>query len=478
MQVKKVKSEGLSVELKVTVPASDIEAQIDERLKELGKTVKISGFRPGKVPMAMLKQRYGQSVRGEALEKAVNQSSAKAMADEKIRPAMQPKIEITKFEDDNTLEYTLQVEQIPEFEPADFKKITVEKPVAKVEKKSIEEALERIAEGHKSTETIKEKRATKKGDTILMSFDGSVDGERKPGMQSDEHELELGSNAFIPGFEEQLIGKKAGEKVDVTVTFPEEYHAKDLAGKEAIFACEIKELRKSSPAKLDDELAKKVGMEDFAKLEEAIEGKIKEEYEKFSKARVKRALLDALDEANRFDVPKGMVEIEFKQIWDQHLGDIKQRGLDVEKAEKDKETKDEFQTIAERRVRLGLLLSELGQKNQIQILPEELNRAVMQQAYSYPGQEQEVIKYFQSNPQALDAIRAPLYEDKVVDFILEQVKVKEVTVSVDDLTADIDEEKETERKKKAAPKKSTASKKAGDAAAKKKAPAKKKAAKK
>lgn len=460
MQVKKTKSDGLSVELKVTVPASDIEAQIDERLQELGKTVKISGFRPGKVPMAMLKQRYGQTVRGEALEKAVNQSSAKAMEKEKIRPAMQPKIEITKFEDDNTLEYTLQVEQIPEFEPADFKKITVEKPVAEVEKKSIDEALERIAAGHKSTEVIKEKRATKKGDTILMSFDGSVDGERKPGMQSDEHELELGSGAFIPGFEDQLIGKKVGETVDVTVTFPEEYHAKDLAGKEAVFVCEIKELRKSVPAKIDDDLAKKLGMDSAAKLKDAVKEKITEEYEKFSKARVKRSLLDALDEANKFDVPKGMVEAEFKQIWDQHINDIKQRGLDVDKAEKDKETKDEFQTIAERRVRLGLLLSEIGQKNQIQILPEELNRAVMQQAYNYPGQEQEVIKYFQSNPQALDAIRAPLYEDKVVDFILEQVKVKENKVSVDELTADLDEEKETGRKEKAGAKKSTAKKKA------------------
>lgn len=467
MQVKQTKSDGLSVELKVTVPAKDIEAQIDERLKELGKTVKISGFRPGKVPMTLLKQRYGQSVRGEALEKAVNQSSAKAMQKEKIRPAMQPKIEITKFEDDNTLEYTLQVEKIPEFEPCDFKKITVEKPVADVEKKAIDEALDRIAEGHKSSEVIKEKRATKKGDTILMSFDGSVDGERKPGMKSDEHELELGSNAFIPGFEDQLIGKKAGEKVEVKVTFPDEYHAKDLAGKEAIFDCEIKELRKSVPAKLDDELAKKLGMEDIAKVKDAIKDKIAEEYNKFSKARVKRSLLDELDKANRFEVPKGMVDAEFNQIWNQHIGDIKQRGLDVDKAEKDKDTKEEFQEIAERRVRLGLLLSEIGQKNKIQILPEELNRAVMQQAYNYPGQEQEIIKYFQTNPQALDSIRAPLYEDKVVDFILEQVKIKENKVSVDELTADIDEEKETERKKKAAPKKK--------AAAKKKAPTKKKA---
>ncbi len=471
MQVKKVKSNGLSVELKVTVPATDIEAQIDERLKELGKTVKISGFRPGKVPMTLLKQRYGQTIRGEALEKAVNRSSAKAMEKEKIRPAMQPKIEITKFEDDNTLEYTLQVEQVPEFEPADFKKISIEKPVAKVEKKSIDEALNRIADGHKSTETIKEKRATKKGDTILMSFDGSVDGERKPGMKSDEHELELGSGAFIPGFEDQLIGKKAGETVDVTVTFPDEYHAAELAGKEAVFVCEIKELRKSIPAKLDDELAKKVGMDSFAKLKEAVEERIADEYNKFSKARVKRSLLDALDDANQFEVPKGMVEAEFNQIWSQHIGDIKQRGLDVAKAEKDKETKDEFQTIAERRVRLGLLLSEIGQKNQIQVLPEELNRAVMQQAYNYPGQEQEVIKYFQSNPQVLDSIRAPLYEDKVVDFILDQVKVKEVTVSVDELTADQDEEKEAERKKKAAPKKKTVVKKP---ATKKKAAAKKK----
>ncbi len=465
MQVKKVKSEGLSVELKISISANEIEAQIDERLKELGKTVKISGFRPGKVPMTLLKQRYGQSVRGEALEKAVNQSSAKAMEQENIRPAMQPKIEITKFEDDNTLEYTLQVEKIPEIKPADFKKISIEKPVAKVSKKDLDDALKRIAENHKTTEAVKEKRATKKGDTILMSFDGSVDGERKPGMKSDEHELELGSGAFIPGFEDQLIGKKAGETVEVTVTFPEEYHAKDLAGKEAVFVCEIKELRKSIPAKLDDDLAKKLGMDDFAKLKDAVEERIKGEYEKFSKSRVKRSLLDALDEANRFEVPKTMVDAEFKQIWDQHINDIKKRDLDVAKAEKDSETKKEFQEIAERRVRLGLLLSEIGQKNQIQILPEELNRAVMQQAYNYPGQEQEVIKYFQSNPQALDSIRAPLYEEKVVDFILEQAKVKEVTVSVDELTADIDEEKETERTSKASAKKTT----------KKKAPAKKKA---
>ncbi len=499
MKVEELKSEGLNRGFKVTITAADIDTHIDERLLEVGKTVKLPGFRPGKVPMDLLKQRYGKAVLGEVLEKAVNDTSTKIIADKKLQPAMKPKIEVKEFDEGKDLVYTMDLEVLPEFDVIDLKGVKVEKPVAKVEDKEIDEALERIAGQRKDSKPIEGKRGAKEGDIVVIDFKGrTADGTEYPGMASDGHQLELGSGQFIPGFEEQIVGTRAGDDVEVKVTFPEKYQMADLAGKDAIFDVKLHEIREPQKMEVGEELAKTIGFEDLKALRAAVEEQIGREFDQLSRMKVKRALLDQLDETHTFDVPQGMLDMEFESILrqvehekHQHAHAHGDHDHDCETAHSvSDEEKEELREIANRRVRLGLVLSRIGNENNIQVSDQELQRAVINEAQRYQGQEREVFDYFQKNPQALEGLRAPLFEDKVVDFILELAQVEEKTVSAEELAKDDDEEEAAKPKKKTPAKKSSSKAKSEGKsedkpaaekkkpAAKKKAPAKKKAASK
>ena len=469
MQVTETKSEGLLYEFNITVPADEIETVVTNRLNELKKTAKIPGFRPGKVPVQMLRKQYGPSIMGEVLERTVDETSKKAMDERELRPVVQPKIEIVKFEDGADLEYTMAIEVMPTVEPMDFSKINLERMVVKADEEEITNALDRLANAHKTSEPVAKARKSKEGDFLVIDFVGKVDGEEFTGGKAEDYSLELGSGSFIPGFEDQLTGAKVGDHVEVNVKFPEEYGAEELAGKDAIFDVDVKELREGTPAVIDDELAKKAGIDDLETLKANIREEYEREFNEMARQRMKRTLLDELEDNHEFEVPASLVENEFEGIWaqfEQHRKQAEEEGVkeDVNEGKTDDELKEDYQAIAVRRVRLGLLLAEIGRMNNIDLNQEDLSRAMMQEAQRYPGQEQMVMDYFRNNPEAMHQLRAPILEDKVVDFIFELAKVSEKNVSIEEL---LKEPEEAPKKKKAAKK----------APGKKKAPAKKAAKK-
>lgn len=459
MNVKVTKEEGLQRELTIKVPASEMASKEEAKLHEIAKTIKVAGFRPGKVPVQVVKQRHGDAVMNEVLQEAVNDSTTKALADHKLKPAMQPNIDIKKFEPGKDLEYTVSFEMIPAIELKPVDKIKLEKLVTKVDDKAIDEAIERIAGSNKATKTVTSKRALKKGDIALIDFDGSVDGEKKPGMKAEGHELELGSGQFIPGFEDQLIGKKAGDEVSVTVTFPDPYTSEELAGKEAVFEVTIHEIKEYEDAKIDDAFAKQLGLKDLAELKERVEEQIQSEYDTYSRSRLKRELLDTLAESYSFDIPESLAKAELESIL-QQVEQEKQTHGDT--TELDAAAKKEYEQIAERRVRLGLVLSEIGASENITVSREDLNQALIAEARKYQGYERQVFEYYQNNQQAMESLKAPIFEEKVVDFIFEKADVKEKEVSLEELTQDPDEGKDPSNpagKKKAEKKKTTTAKK-------------------
>lgn len=450
MQVTELKKETLNVQYEVKVTAQDIDKEVDAKVEEVSKTIKKPGFRPGKVPVAMVKKQYGKALLGEVLEKVVNDTTAKIIEEKGLRPALQPKIEVKEFDEGKDLVYTMAVDLLPEFEVVDLKSLKLEKPVAKVEKKAVDEALERIAGSNRETEAVTEARATKKGDILVIDFHGRTakDNKPHPGMHAHDAQLELGSGQFIPGFEDQLVGKKVGDKVEVKVTFPEQYHAAELAGQDAIFDTEIKEIRQAKPVEINDEFAQKLGLDNEKSLRDIIEKQMQSEYDGFSRQKVKRALLDSLDDSHDFEIPAGMKDMEYQNI----LMQVKmERQADLKDGELTltAEEEEELQAIAERRVRLGLVLSEVGRANNVKITDQELQRAVITEAQRYPGQEAQVFEYYRKNRQALDALRAPVFEDKVVDFILELASVSEMPVSIEALTKEEDEDESYLEKKKA-----------------------------
>jgi len=440
MQVKEIKAEGLSVEMEVTVPANDIRKQQEVRLKEVGKTAKVPGFRPGKVPMTMLEQKYGRAVMGEVLESVVNETTAKVLKEKNIRPAMQPKIEVKTFDEGKDLVYHMQFEKLPTFDVIDLKGLKLERPVAKVDAKAIDETLEKIAGANRSMKPVEDGRATKKGDIAVITFHGRTkdDGVQHEGMHAHGVELELGSGRFIPGFEEQLIGKKAGDEVEVNVTFPKDYGATELAGREAIFDTIIESVQEAAPAAVDDELAKKMGMEDVKALRAAVEQQMNAEYLQQSRMKLKRQLLDILDEKHDFEIPKSMAEAEYQGILRQVEAERQQNPQ--EGADLTDEEKEELKQIAERRVRLGLILSEVGTKANVNVTNQEVQRAVMMEAQKYPGYEKQVFEYYKNNPQALDMLRAPIFEEKVVELIFKDSAITDKDVSIEELMKDDDDE--------------------------------------
>ena len=445
MKVSVLKKEGLTTELEVVVPSADIQKTVERELTAYGKNAKVPGFRPGKIPMQVLKQKYGTMIMGEVLEKTIQETSAKALKEQDIRPAMQPKIELAnenKFDENDDLTYTMKIESLPTFEIADLSKLNIEKPVAKVADSAVNEMLEKIAKNNRDFTKVEEARATKMGDIVLVDFHGQTkEGKSVPGMSGHDMQVELGSGQLIPGFEEQLVGKKVGDHVHVDVTFPEDYGQRELAGQPAMFHVDIKELREPGETKIDDELAKKLKVESLDKMKELISGQISGDYEQMTRMKVKRALLDALDETHDFEMPQGMIDIECEAITKQMEREKEQSGEKLT----DEEI-EELKTIAERRVRLGLVLAEIGRQNKVEVSNEEVRRAIHAEARKYPGQETQVLEFYSKNPQVIESFRAPLYEEKVVDFILGQANITEKEVSAEELAKD-DEELPKPKKK-------------------------------
>lgn len=443
MQVTETVSEGLKREYRIVVPADEIQAQVSSKLQDIGKQIRLPGFRPGKAPMQVLRQRYGKNVMGEVLESAVNQSSQKVMEDRGLKPAATPNVEIEKFDEGADLEFKVALEVLPEISPMDFSKIELERVTAEAEPESIETALQRIGEQNQKTRTVEESRPAQSGDVVVIDFVGKLDGEPFDGGSAQGYELKLGGGSFIPGFEDQLIGATPGEAKEVRVTFPADYGAEQLAGKEVVFDVTVKEIREPEPFEVSDDLARTVGFDDLDALRTSIKGRFESEYNAVARGRLKRALFDQLEEGHDFPVPQTLLDQEYEGIW----GEVKKQldgpqGETVREGKTDEELQADYRKVAERRVRLGLLLAEVGRANNISVSQDDLTRAVKAEVARYPGQEQQVFEFYQKNPGALARLQAPILEDKVVDFILELAKVSTKTVTPEELLKDPDEDKQ------------------------------------
>jgi len=446
MQVTETLSEGLKRELKITIPAGDLEAKLMDRMVSLKDQVRINGFRPGKVPLSHIKKTYGRSIMAEIVQETVTKSSEEVLQGRGERAAMQPTIDMTEDETEATaildgkkdLDITVSYEIMPTFEIGDLSGLAIEKPTLEVTDDEVMEQIEKIGAQSRPFEVKKGK--AKDGDRVTMSYLGKIDGVPFDGGADENGQLVLGSGQFIPGFEEQLVGVKAGDETVVKVTFPEAYGAAHLAGKEAEFDIVVKEVSKPGNLVIDDEFAKSLGLDSLDKLKEIIKSQIEGQYAGASRQKVKRQLLDQLDEKYNFDLPPSMLAQEFEGIWAQVTRDL----TEAKKTFEDEDTTEEkarveYQKIAERRVRLGLVLAEIGDKNKIQVTEDEIRNAILRQAQQYPGQEKEFFEFFRKNPQQLVAVRAPIFEEKVVDYVLELATVTEKAVTKDELLADDEE---------------------------------------
>lgn len=440
MQVTETLSEGLKRGFEVTLPAADIEQKRTAKLLEIGKSIRLPGFRPGKVPANLVRQRYGTAVMAEVLEESVNDATRQVLDDRGLRPAAQPKVDVKEIADAKDLQFTVEVELLPDVAMPDFGALHLTRYKAEPGAEEVDKALGEIASRQEGREAVTEDRGAQVGDTLTVDFVGKVDGVPFAGGTGTDMAVKLGGSGFIPGFSEGMEGMKPGESRTIDVTFPEEYHAKELAGKAATFELTAKTLEQPKPAELNDELATRIGFESLDKLREAVSERIQAEYNQVSRMRIKRELLDALSKAAAFEVPASMVEAEFDAIWKRIEEDLKAGRADEEDKGKDEATlRAEYRAIAERRVRLGLLLSEIGRQNGIQVGADELNRAMRAEAARYPGQEGQVMEFFRKNPQAADGLRGPIYEDKVIDFILELARVEDKVVTSEELSAEPDE---------------------------------------
>ncbi|MBD3679446.1 MAG: trigger factor [Rhodobacteraceae bacterium] len=433
MQVTETLNEGLKRGYKIVVTADELESKVNEKLEEARPEIEMKGFRKGKVPMALLKKQFGQRLMGEAMQESVDGAMSKHFDDSGDRPAMQPDVKMTNedWKEGDDIEVEMTYEALPEIPDFDAKGIKLERLVAKAGDDEVEEALKNLAETAQNFEPRKKGSKAKDGDQIVFDFLGKIDGEPFDGGAAEDYPLVLGSNSFIPGFEEQLVGVKAGEEKAVTVNFPDDYGAANLAGKEAVFDCTVKEVKEPKAAEINDELATQYGAESLDALKGQISERLEAEYKNASRALMKRALLDALDEKVKFELPPSLVEAEAGQVahqlWHEENPDV--QGHDHEKIE----PTEEHTKIAERRVRLGLLLAELGRKHEIQVSDAEMTQAVMNQARNYPGQERQFFEFVQQNPQMRQQLQAPIFEDKVVDFIFEQTEITDKEVSKEDL---------------------------------------------
>jgi len=485
MQVTETLNTGLKREIKVVVPAGDMESKLMARLTDAKDKVKLNGFRPGKVPMQHLRKMYGKSFMAEVVNEVLNDSTRSILADRGEKAAMQPEITMTEDEKEAEkvlsggadFEFSLAYEIIPPIEIKDFTGIKVTRQVYDVPESEIEEQMQRVAESARTYEPKTGK--AENGDRVTMDFVGTTDGEAFEGGSAEDQALVLGSNQFIPGFEDQLVGVKAGDEKSVKVNFPEDYGAAHLAGKAAEFAVKVKEVAKPNELKLDDELAKNLGLESLERLHEIVKSQIESQFGSLTRQKVKRELLDRLDETYKFEAPSKLVDAEFENIWRQVTAELEQTGKTfADEDTTEEEAREEYRGLAERRVRLGLVLAEMGEKAEIQVSDDEMQRALIEYVRGVPAnQQREVFEFYRDNPNALANLRAPLFEEKVVDHLLTQIDVTDKKVSKEELLADDEDEASAKPAKKAASKKKEAKADAADDAgeAKKKSAPKKKA---
>jgi trigger factor len=442
MQVTETLNEGLRREFRVVVPATDLDAKVNERLVELKDRVRLNGFRPGKVPVQHLKRVYGRAVMAEAIEAAVQEGNAKIVSDGGFKLAGQPKVTLPEAEDavqdvvagKADLSYSVTIEILPKIELADFKDLKLERLVTEVTDEEVDEGIKRIAEANRPYAARDDGAKAETGDRVTISFAGTIDGAPFEGGSAEDVPIVLGSKNFLPEFEDQLVGIAAGETRTITVTFPDDYPGEAVRGKTAQFEISAKSVEAPKEMAIDDEFAKTLGMESLAKLKDAVKDRINREHGTVTRRRLKRALLDQLDERHKFDLPPSMVDEEFTNVWKSITDDLQTQGRTfADEGTTEDDAKTEYRKIAERRVRLGLVLSEIGERNSIKVTDEEVNRALIERARQFPGQERMIWDLYQKNPQALASLRAPIFEEKVVDFLVELAQVTEKTISRDEL---------------------------------------------
>lgn len=449
MQVTETLNEGLKREIKIVVPARDLEKKLNERLDDTKSKVKLNGFRPGKVPAGHLRKMYGKSFMAEILNEIVNDAPRSILADRGERSAMQPQIDID--EDEKILDgkadfvFSLKYEVLPKFEIKDFEHIEITREIASIPEQEIDDQVKRILSSTRSYSRREE--PSQEGDRVTIDYLGKLDGVPFEGGADNDAQLVLGSKQFIPGFEEQLVGVKVGDTKTISVKFPDNYSAVHLAGRDAQFDITVKDISKPDELKIDDEAAQKVGLESLERLREVVRGQIENQYGAMTRQKIKRQILDALDADYNFDIPEGLLEIEFQNIWAQVNEDLKKAGRSFEdEGITEEQAREEYHVLAQRRVRLGLVLSEIGMKVGVKVSDDELNAAVFDQVRQYPGQEKEIMDFFRKTPEAVANLRAPIFEEKVIDHLLARIKVTDKEVTVEELMKDSDELELTEKK--------------------------------
>jgi len=450
MQVTETNSDGLKREFKVVVAASDLDARLNDRLAKLKDRVQIRGFRPGKVPVTHLRKVYGRAAMAETIEEVVRETNAKIVTDGGFKLAMDPKITMPESQSEiegiiagkSDLAYTVALEVVPKITLADFKQIALERLTAEVSDAEVDEAVGKIAEQSRPFGPKAEGEKVAKGDRATVKFTGTIDGQPFEGGTGDDIAVQIGSNTFIPGFEDQLIGMASGETRTVNVTFPQNYLAPTLAGKAAVFEVTAKSIETPSEVTVNEDFAKSLGMESLDKLKGAIRDRLTREHASVSRQKLKRTLLDELDKLHKFDPPPTLVEEEFKNVWGTVQSDLKsQNRTFADEGTTEEKATEEYRGIADRRVRLGLVLAEIGDKNNIKVTDDEITRAIVEQARQYPGREQEVWDHYRKNPNAVATLRAPIFEEKVVDYIVELAKVTDKPVSREELYKEDDDAK-------------------------------------
>ena len=457
MEIKLSLNEGLDREFKIEINASDIDERLANKLIELAKSVKMPGFRPGKVPLSVVKARYGDQSKGEVIQTMLDEAARKAIESNELNLASQPALDITSYEDGKDLEASLKCEVLPEIDLPDISGLTIERPILPIDETEVQNTMQRLASENSPTEKAKTNYKAALGDVVVIDFEGSIDNVPFDGGAAKGHSLELGSNTFIPGFEDGLVGMKAGDEKDIDVMFPENYQASHLAGKKANFSVKVDEVRTKGKPVLDDSLAEKLGFKNLSLLDDAVRGQINSQHSPALRQLLKKNILDQLYEYAKFDVPKTLLSSEYDVVAKSMKSE---QGIDEEKSEGgeqpesknadeglDEATKKEALSISTRRVRLGLMLTEIGRVNELKVSEEDTKRAIFEQAKNYPGQENQVIEYYQKNPNATQQLAGPLFEDKVIDYILELANVTDAEISIDELydTQEVSENKKVSK---------------------------------
>jgi len=457
MQIAELESNGLKKKFKIVVDSAQINAQTEAELKAAGERVKIPGFRPGYIPMKVLQQRYGKAVQADVLKQVINRTTSDVISEKKLRPALTPQIMIENYNEGGDLTYSMELEIFPEVPEIKFDKLTLDRNTFDIGENDIDDASKRVAERNPELKPAKAGTKAELGNVVAIDFKGMLNGEAFEGGSASDFKLELGSKQFIEGFEEQLVGVKEGDDKIVTVTFPKDYPSANLAGKEASFAVKVRGVFTKEVPVVDDQFAKDRGFADNRAFREAVRNQLIKEYDMVVRNQLKKQLFDLLEEEYELDLPQGMVDMEFNSIWER-LQQAKAAGDESVAGKSDDELKEEYKAIAERRVKLGIMLAEIGNRNKIQISREELSRAVMQQASQFPGQEKQVMDFYRNNPERIEDLRGPILEEKSVDFILGKVAYNDKKVTIEELVKQNEEEgtlqKKTAKSKTAKKKKS------------------------